>query len=385
MQNSRSGKNYSFKLIDQKGLHSPKVKVSPNTNKLPSVSLYHNNSPITAENEANAYPINNGGSTGAITLQARAKAGTAITGNIEKKVFGSNSWIASGTVSDTTNADFNLPALGNSENEALYKITLKANAAGYSESESKTSFVKLTKAFVVSFRVAGGNGNFKGEYSGTDTKTFTVLPDSNVTFTATLGNGWEIDSWNVNGGSVNGTNTAYQLYSITATQTVKVTFKKSGLPVLKLVQNFNDTDNSHKNISAGVKGYVTEDIIPDAAQHTENKPLVIYNTNSAAKFSLSAPSGAEAHYSLERLGSGGNILTPDSTGNEISLQAASKFKIKVWTVKAGVTGTETELYVQVKTGLNTYKELKNTVQNAPVFDNGIKRQQSLLARMKILK
>ncbi|UTC65491.1 hypothetical protein E4O00_05080 [Treponema sp. OMZ 788] len=196
-----AAKEYTLKLTDEKGLSSPEITKSTATSKLSPVELYHNNSPITENSENSPYEIN---TNMAITLQARAKEGASITGTIEKKVLGSNSWTSAGTVSGTTTADFNLPALGDSENEAIYKITLKASAAGYNESESKTFFVKLVKEFVVRFRVVGGNGSLQGSYngntetaSGDNSQTLTVPYNGRVTFTATPGdlNQYKVGNW----------------------------------------------------------------------------------------------------------------------------------------------------------------------------------------------
>ncbi|UTC61532.1 hypothetical protein E4O05_08195 [Treponema sp. OMZ 787] len=196
-----AAKEYTLKLTDEKGLSSPEITKSTATNKLSPVELYHNNSPITENSENSPYEIN---TNMAITLQARAKEGASITGTIEKKVSGSNNWNGAGSVLGTTTADFTLPALGNNESGAIYKITLKASEAGYVESESKTFFVKLVKQFTVTFRVQGGNGSLQGSYngntetaSGNDTQTLTVPYGGSVTFTATPNNPnqYKVGNW----------------------------------------------------------------------------------------------------------------------------------------------------------------------------------------------
>ncbi|UTC77903.1 hypothetical protein E4O04_07770 [Treponema sp. OMZ 799] len=225
-----AAKEYTLKLTDEKGLSSPEITKSTATNKLSPVELYHNNSPITENSENSPYEIN---TNMAITLQARAKEGASITGTIEKKVLGSNSWTSAGTVSGTTPADFTLPALGNNENEAIYKITLKASAAGYVESESKTFFVKLVKQFTVTFRVQGGNGSLQGSYngntetaSGSNSPSFTVSHGGSVTFAATPAEGYAVDSWSSNVGDISTDKTTATLSNVSGDTTVTVKFKK---------------------------------------------------------------------------------------------------------------------------------------------------------------
>ncbi|UTC68128.1 MULTISPECIES: hypothetical protein [unclassified Treponema] len=196
-----AAKEYTLKLTDEKGLSSPEITKSTATNKLSPVGLYHNNSPITENSENSPHEIN---TNMAITLQARVKAGAAITGTIAKKVSGSNNWNGADSVSGTTTAAITLPALGNNENEALYKISLKASQQNYEPSDEKTFFVKLVKQFTVTFRVVDGNGSLQGSYngntetaSGNYTKTLTVPYGGSVTFTATPNNPnqYKVGNW----------------------------------------------------------------------------------------------------------------------------------------------------------------------------------------------
>ena len=62
--------------------------------------------------------------------------------------------------------------------------------------------------------------------SVTSTSPVTVKHEGSVSFTASPNTGWEIDSWTLDGSSVNGTNTSYTLSGITGNKNVTVKFKK---------------------------------------------------------------------------------------------------------------------------------------------------------------
>ena len=85
------------------------------------------------------------GGTAQKTLTAKSHNGASITGTVYKQSGGAWTPINGGTVSGITPVSINLPALGASENEALYKITLKAQLTGYDDSDEKEFFVKLLR------------------------------------------------------------------------------------------------------------------------------------------------------------------------------------------------------------------------------------------------
>ena len=86
--------------------------------------------------------------------------------------------------------------------------------------------------YAVRFNVDGsaGSGSISGTVvtggSGTSASSVTVKHGGSVSFTASPNTGWEIDSWTLDGSSVNGTNTSYTLSGITGNKNVKVKFKK---------------------------------------------------------------------------------------------------------------------------------------------------------------
>ncbi|QSH92516.1 hypothetical protein C5N99_07875 [Treponema medium] len=251
------------------------IKISTDTLKLPDVKLLDGVTPITGTTAS--APFSFPGMDGK-ALTATAHSGAGITGAIYKH--DGSSWNEIRSVSGTTPVTVNLPALDSRENEAFYKITLKASLTGYAESNEKEFFVKLLR---------------------------------------------------------------------------------QELPVLKLKQDFSTTADQ-KNISAATKGYVTEDIIPDAENYkTVTTPLVIYNLNGKAQFLLTPRTGSTAtvKYTLD----GGTEQTP--SGGAITVTTPGAHTLNVWAVKDGVEGHKTILHIKVIGAVTTYGELKNVVQNAP--------------------
>lgn len=274
---------YEVCIKDEQGLRSA-IRANTQKNKLNTVQLLDGSIQIgqtpTSEGATETNPKVFPGMS-AKALAAHTSVGTGITGTVEKK--NGAGWNPAFTVSGTTPVTVNLPALETSENEALYKITLKASATGYTDSDEKTFFVKLVRQEV---------------------------------------------------------------------------------PVLKIKQDFSSSgQSSQKNISTATKGYVNEDIIPDAGSYnTATTPLVIYNLNGRAAF-LIAPrtgSGATVKYQL-------NTDPEHSATTEapIRLPNAPTHTLQVWAVKNGVEGPKTTLHIKVIKAITAYSELKNVVQNAP--------------------
>jgi len=143
-------KVYEVCIKDEQGLSSEVIRASTQKNKLSDVKLFDGPAEIgetsisvgATESSPKEFPGINGKT---LTAQA-APAGAAITGSIAKRNSdGTWTQISGGTVSGTTTAAVNLPALAAGETEALYKITLKASLTGYDDSNSKDFFVKLVR------------------------------------------------------------------------------------------------------------------------------------------------------------------------------------------------------------------------------------------------
>ena len=271
---------YEVCIKDAQGLRSA-IRANTQKNKLNTVQLLDGSTQIgqmpTSEGATETNPKVFPGMS-AKALAAHTPVGTGITGTVEKK--NGAGWNPAFTVSGTTPVTVNLPALETSENEALYKITLKASATGYTDSDEKTFFVKLVRQEV---------------------------------------------------------------------------------PVLKIKQDFADSNSALHSISAAANGYVTEDIIPYAGNYnTALNALIIYNKSGTAKLALTARDGADSSVTVKY-----QVDTaPEQTGDEIALTAGTH-RLKVWAVAGGLDGPFTILHIAVKNSITSYKELKNVIQNAP--------------------
>ena len=271
---------YEVCIKDAQGLRSA-IRANTQKNKLNTVQLLDGSTQIgqtpTSEGATETNPKVFPGMS-AKALAAHTSGGTGITGTVEKK--NGAGWNPAFTVSGTTPVTVNLPALETSENEALYKITLKASATGYTDSDEKTFFVKLVRQEV---------------------------------------------------------------------------------PVLKIKQDFADSNSALHSISAAANGYVTEDIIPYAGNYNAAlNALIIYNKSGTAKLALTARDGADSSVTVKY-----QVDTaPEQTGDEIALTAGTH-RLKVWAVAGGLDGPFTILHIAVKNSITSYKELKNVIQNAP--------------------
>ena len=132
--------SYAVSVKDELGFSSEVIKISTDTLKLPDVQLLDGVTPITGTTES--APFSFPGMDGK-ALTATAHSGAGITGTIYKH--DGSIWNEIRPVSGTTPVTVNLPALDSSENEAFYKITLKASLTGYAESNEKEFFVKLLR------------------------------------------------------------------------------------------------------------------------------------------------------------------------------------------------------------------------------------------------
>jgi len=144
-------KVYDVSIKDEQGLSSAVIRASTQKNKLPKVKLFDNLTEITGTSEISLEEFS--GISGKTLTATAAPAGTAITGSIAK--FDGSTWtqISGGTVSGTTTAAINLPALGTGIYEARYKITLKAQLSGYDDSDPEDFFIKLVKYEVPGLKI----------------------------------------------------------------------------------------------------------------------------------------------------------------------------------------------------------------------------------------
>ena len=121
-----AAKEYDVSIKDEQGLSSAVIRASTQKNKLPKVKLFDGPTEITGTLESSLKEFSGTSGKNLTAKVTDAPAGTAITGSIAKYEGGTWTQISGGTVSGTTTAEINLPALGTSIYEARYKITLKA-------------------------------------------------------------------------------------------------------------------------------------------------------------------------------------------------------------------------------------------------------------------
>nr|WP_180486949.1 right-handed parallel beta-helix repeat-containing protein [Treponema socranskii] len=133
-------------------------------------------------------------------------------------------------------------------------------------------------------------------------------------------------------------------------------------PVLKIKQNFADSNAALHTISAGSAGYVSENIVPDAGSYVAATPLVIYNAAGKVELSLTVPAGVTAKY---KVGSGS-----EQSGSSIALNAPGTYTLRVWAEKGGAAIDSPEFHIQVINSVDTYERLKNLVQNTPERGTG---------------
>ncbi|UTC65327.1 leucine-rich repeat protein [Treponema sp. OMZ 788] len=144
-------KEYSFKLIDDKGLRSTETKVTTATNKAAPVGLFYGSAQIRGTSESSPKEILGGSAS--ITLKAKTTTETAyIRGTIEKKT--SSGWTKISEVSAGKETEISLA--GNEK--ALYKISLKALAHAFNDSILSEFYVKVKNEISVT---GGSNDAWK--------------------------------------------------------------------------------------------------------------------------------------------------------------------------------------------------------------------------------
>ena len=147
-------KEYAVSIKDEQGLSSAVIRASTQKNKLPKVKLFDGPTEITGTSESSLKEFSGtSGKTLTATVAPASPAGTAITGSIAKYERGTWTQISGGTVSGTTTALINLPALGTDIYEERYKITLKAQLSGYDDSDPEDFFIKLVKYEVPGLKI----------------------------------------------------------------------------------------------------------------------------------------------------------------------------------------------------------------------------------------
>jgi len=177
-------KDYTIKLIDEKGLVSDIVKASTKPNKAETeIVRITKGTEISGSGSETAPAIIGTDSSGAVLSVSSATANTTVHCTVSE-IGGSTP-----VKYDGNPVDVPLPLNGVSEKK--YKLEYYTDGEGFAATPVKTVYYKVVKGHTVSFNVVGGNGSLEGKY-GSDQQTATTSPVTltvphgySVTFTAT--------------------------------------------------------------------------------------------------------------------------------------------------------------------------------------------------------
>ena len=340
-------KDYTIRLVDEKGLVSEKLDASTNPNKPKIEGPKIEKGSKISENDSGseAGPVRIGtDSSGAELSLSSAPASTKVHCTLTEI----------GSTESPTSYEGNpvtvlLPLKGAGEKN--YKLEYYADGTGFETTSKKTVYYKILQEYTVTFSVASGEGKLQGAYgsqnliaqNGGGIQTLSNVPHgTSITFTATpnTSNGYEVDSWSVGGDPVAGqTGLTYTLSNITGDTTVKVKFKQ----------------NVH-TVTFNVEGE-GGDLL---GRRMDNGATLTANTNP--KFFYNVPSGKQVNFTA----------LPDND-----------WKVKGWTVSYGtfesggginttatlkVTGDTTvtvKFYRSSIPNASTWKDLLLAVKNAP--------------------
>ena len=340
---------YEVCIKDEQGLRSA-IRANTQKNKLNTVQLLDGLIQIgqtpasegATETNPKVFP-----GMSAKALAAHTSVGTGITGTVEKK--NGAGWNPAFTVSGTTPVTVNLPALETSENEALYKITLKASATGYTDSDEKTFFVKLVRQEVPVLKIKqdfSSSGQSSQKNISTATKGYVnedIIPDEGSYNTATT----PLVIYNLNGRAAfliaprtgSGATVKYQLntdpeHSETTeapirlpnapTHTLQVWAVKNGvegpkttlhIKVIKAITSYKELKNVIQNAPAGneIRINIANDI---------TAPADIGNTEIAVtggKKLIALPKPGDPRHTINA-GGRGRIFNISGSGTELTLE-----------------------------------------------------------------
>ena len=152
--------------------------------------------------------------------------------------------------------------------------------------------------YTVTFKVDGKKGgsltaNYGSNHSTTTSATVQVTNGDSVTFTAHPDNGWEVDSWKVDGITVSGqTGTTYHLSNVTGDKTVTVKFKPGVFDLAggpnawkRLKEEVEKTEGAH---TITISGEITATNDPDNnGKISIRRELIIKSSGSSASLNAS--------------------------------------------------------------------------------------------------
>ena len=224
VESGAAKKDYTIKLIDEKGLASDIVNASTKPNKPEAEEIT-----ITEGTKSSG----NGGSESDPTIIGTDSSGATLSvssATANTTVHCTLTEIGSSTPAKYDGNPVTVPLPLNGAGEKKYKLEYYTNGEGFAATPVKTIYYKVVKTYTVTFRVTGGNGTIKARPEGgseNTTGSVSVEHGKKVTFTAAPARGWHIDSWKVSTGSFEsggGTGTSATL-KVTAEATVTVKFE----------------------------------------------------------------------------------------------------------------------------------------------------------------
>ena len=191
-------KDYTIRLVDEKGVVSEKLDASTNPNKpkIEEPAIAKGRKISGSGSEADPVRIGTDSSGAELSLSS-APAHTKVHCTLTE--IGSTDSPTSYKGNPVT-----VPLLLKGAGEKNYKLEYYADGTGFEATAKKTVYYKILQEYKVTFSVADGQGKLQGAYGSQNltaqnsggTKTLTNVPHgTSVTFTATADNGYEVDSW----------------------------------------------------------------------------------------------------------------------------------------------------------------------------------------------
>ncbi|EPF27817.1 hypothetical protein DWB79_11775 [Treponema medium] len=177
-------KDYTIKLIDEKGLVSGIVNASTKPNKAETeIVTITKGTKISGSGSESDPAIIGTDSTGAVLSVSSATANTTVHCTVSE--------IGGSTPVKYDGNPVDVPLPLNGLGEKKYKLEYYTDGEGFVATPVQTVYYKVVKRHTVTFNVVGGNGSLEGKY-GSDQQTATTSPVTltvphgySVTFTAT--------------------------------------------------------------------------------------------------------------------------------------------------------------------------------------------------------
>ena len=225
-------KDYTIRLVDEKGLVSEKLDASTNPNKpkIEEPAIAKGRKISGSGSEADPVRIGTDSSGAELSLSSES-ANTKVHCTLTE--IGSTD---SPTSYEGNPVTVPLPLKGAGEKN--YKLEYYADGTGFETTSKKTVYYKILQEYTVTFRVADGEGTLKGDYNdgsyhsqetqngGDEVKLENVPAGTQVGFAARPAPGWKVEGWTRNNAPVNGEYENYGHPPITADITVTVKFEK---------------------------------------------------------------------------------------------------------------------------------------------------------------